>query len=299
MFTSMKLPLRSVIIAALVAPCSALPLSAQAGSDIHVGDLLLGPSSVEIRGVYNATDRPGYDNQPWFAPDGASLLYARIDDERPDIYRYVFADRSSVRLTETPGGDLSPSAFGETGEFLALSNGSVDDGPWGVWRFSASGEPIAPLIDPVYVANYYGIANEQVVLGWLAEGDGVLQRADRNDGTVTFVRDRVAPSPPQRIPGDSGMSIAEPNFLGQIWIKRLDLDSWEVTPIVPVVGQGWHYAWTPDGRLLMADGEAIFLRDPDTDEDWREVARFPGMGSISRVVVSADGTRIAFVAEGS
>ena len=93
------------------------------------------------------------------------------------------------------------------------------------------------------------------------------------------------------------MSIVEPDFTGQMWIKRIDLDSGAVTPIVPAVGDGWHYSWTPDGRLLMADGDAVHVRDPDADDEWRMVARFPELGTISRIVVSPDGTRIALVAE--
>ena len=37
--------------------------------------------------ITNLTDRNGYDNQPFFTPDGQSLLYTSSRDDQTDIYR--------------------------------------------------------------------------------------------------------------------------------------------------------------------------------------------------------------------
>ena len=57
----------------------------------------------------NITNWTGYDNQPFFLPDGRSLLYTSIrEDGQADIYRYDLGSGLSVRLTATPESEYSP-----------------------------------------------------------------------------------------------------------------------------------------------------------------------------------------------
>jgi len=291
-----KLAIRGSLVLLLLATAAA-PASAQREFDIHVAEIAIGASSIEITSVRNATDRPGYDNQPWFTRDGGSILYARMDDGETDIFRYDLDDAESTRVTDAPEWELSPSTLDGSDDFLA-KGGGADPEARGLWRYSPSGEPLGPFMEPMFNPNYYGVADSETVLGWLYDdGNGTLVWADRSDGSVVPIRDRVAPSPPQAIPGETAMSIVEPNFLGRMWIKRLDLETREITPIVEAAGDGdgFYYAWTPDGRILMPDGEAIFVRDPDGPDEWDEVARFPGIGEITRIVLSPTGTHLAFV----
>ena len=92
------------------------------------------------------------------------------------------------------------------------------------------------------------------------------------------------------------MSFIEANMTGQMTVMRLEPRTLEITPIMPAVGDGWDFVWTPDGRILMGEGNAIFIRDPNGDDTWTEVARVPELDEITRLAVSADGERIAFVA---
>lgn len=271
------------------------PASAQADSEIYVAELSFGTNGVEIGPAVNATNHPGYDNQPWFTADGRSIVYPRMDDGESDIYRYDLDTGAVTRLTNTPGNELSPSVVDSSGEFLTMAGG---DGPQNrdLWRYSAAGEPIAPFMEPAVQVAYYGIAASGTLIAWLNDGNGTLVRIPAGGGTAVPFRDRVAPVPPQRIPGETALSIVEPDFTGQMWIKRLDPETLEPTPIVAAIGEAWHHAWTPDGWILMADGEAIFAVDPNGSVGWNEIARFPGVGSISRIVVSPSGNRVAFVA---
>jgi len=273
--------------------------SAQAppDSDIWIAELTLGPNSVALGPAHNATDRPGYDNQPWFTPDGSGFVYSRGEGEVTDIFRYDLADGTSTRITDTPWGEYSPTPADDgTGNLFAVGGGG-DPLVMGLWRYSAEGVPMNPMVESAPEnTGYFGIFDDALMFAWINDGEGTLVHVDRTADTLTPFRDRTAPLPPKRIPGEAAMSFTEPNMVGQMWIMRLDPHTLEVTRIAPGVGDGYDFIWTPDGRILMADGEVIYALDPDGDEGWTEVARFPGVGEITRFAVSPGGTHLAFVA---
>lgn len=58
----------------------------------------------------NITNRPGYDNQPAFDPDGSRIYYASIQaDNQADIYFYDLKSKKNQRLTSTPESEYSPT----------------------------------------------------------------------------------------------------------------------------------------------------------------------------------------------
>jgi hypothetical protein len=67
--------------------------------------------------------------------------------------------------------------------------------------------------------------------------------------------------------------------------------------IAPIPAGGEFFAWTADGTLLAGVGSHIVQWEP-LARRWSEVASFAGLGlrDVSRLALSADGTKIAFVA---
>ncbi len=58
----------------------------------------------------NITGRKGYDNQPFFTPDGKSILYVSIrEDNQADVYRYDLGKQQASRLTKTKESEYSPN----------------------------------------------------------------------------------------------------------------------------------------------------------------------------------------------
>ena len=64
----------------LLVTASVSSAHAQGSTDIFVAPLRQEGRSVTIGAPVNVTRRAGYDNQPSFTPDGASLLYTSIGD---------------------------------------------------------------------------------------------------------------------------------------------------------------------------------------------------------------------------
>src|SRR6185295_12961718 len=57
----------------------------------------------------NISNNPGYDSQPGFLPDGSGVLFSSVrGGTQYDIYKYDFASRNVVQVTNTPDNENSP-----------------------------------------------------------------------------------------------------------------------------------------------------------------------------------------------
>ena len=76
--------------AAVLLALLAAPLAAQAppGTDIFLIPLSGTGGTLKTGVPRNITARAGYDNQPFFSPDGRSLYYTSQREGQTDIYRY-------------------------------------------------------------------------------------------------------------------------------------------------------------------------------------------------------------------
>src|SRR5262249_42680455 len=91
----------------------AAPLTAPAppGARIYLGGLRGRPGEVVAEAVKNVTNRPGYDNQPHFSPDGKTLFYTSVRDGQSDIYRVDLASGAITAFTNTPESEYSPTVM--------------------------------------------------------------------------------------------------------------------------------------------------------------------------------------------
>ena len=105
-------PLRGVVAGALVLSLGAVPLLAQPpatppspaptpapavppmATDIYLLDLDARGGKLGLGKPTRLTDRAGYDNQPFFAPDGRSIYFTAIEGGQSDIQRYDLAGRT-------------------------------------------------------------------------------------------------------------------------------------------------------------------------------------------------------------
>lgn len=281
----------------LVAVALASPAAAQMPStDIYVADLRVDGRVVEIGTPRNATARPGYDNQPWFLPDGSAFLYNADMGGQTDVFRFDLATWTSTRLTDTPENEFSPSLTRDGREMLVV-RWPADMSTGALWRYTPEGDPVAPHAASVDRIGYYGVVRDSAFVVFV------------NDSVRTFVlvdsrgprrlRTGIAGSPPQHIPGTNAVSFMMPAEDGRVWIHRAELDSGAVTPIAPAAGESLSYAWLPGNVLLMPSGNAVYALDPWSEAEWREVVRFDdaSLASIVRIAVSPTGDRVAFVVE--
>jgi len=77
---------RLALCLGMLSPMAAL---AQPGSDVWLLDLVDDYGNIRLENPVNISHNTGYDNQPYFLPNGGGILFAsQIDGGQVDILRY-------------------------------------------------------------------------------------------------------------------------------------------------------------------------------------------------------------------
>lgn len=280
-------------------------LNASAGSlgaqvpdtDIYLANITHRDGKTEIGEPVNVTARAGYDNQPWFLPDGRSFFFVAQHDGQTDVFEYRLRTRTMRRLTNTPESEYSPML---TPDGRAMTVVRVEqDSAQHLWLFSRAGAPLRRAPGDVIGVGYYARADAGTYALFLADSLRSFVLSDVRSGVVTTITTGLAGSAPQRIPGARAVSIVRADSARGRWIERVDLATRQRTAIVAARTGSPHYVWTRRGSILMAEGSSIAEFIPGRDSTWRQVATFsaPGLQRISRLALSPREDRIAIVSE--
>lgn len=265
-------------------------------TDIFIFDLALSEGKATIADPENATDRQGYDNQPFFTPDSTSFVYSRGDDYQTDAYEYDLNTKQSTQLTASYGTEFSPTPIYDNSALLFVSdrNGSVWQGERAnpnepKWFLEASDnrEPIG-----------YFALNQKTndLLYWSRYGFS-MALVNQNDSSYHFVAGNTPPATPHVIPKTNLFSFVHRQMNEQVWIKSLDPKSKAITPLIAVNGSNYNYTWAPDQSILMIQDGVLYQAKPYIGETWSEVAILAehGITNANRLAVSPNGKRLAVV----
>ncbi|MGH8264167.1 MAG: hypothetical protein ACRETU_01580 [Steroidobacterales bacterium] len=254
----------------------------------------------------NVTHRAGYDNQPRFLPDGRSLLYTADDESGgTNIYRLNLTTGQRDRVTSTPESEFSPTLM------LDGRNISVvriePDLRQRLWRFEL---PVRkrdiPVLNykfqrvleaPEPVGYHVWIDERTLVLFVLGEPNS-LYLADVPTGRSEKIAGPIGRSL-HRIPNTKLASFVDLTDEKNTRIRSVDPATHELKDIVrPLRAGDVDYAWTPDGRIVMAQESVLMAWDPKTGGPWLTLADFSsaGLQKITRIAFSPDGKQVALVA---
>lgn len=270
------------------------------GMDIYITPLSWVGGIPAIGEVVNATDRPGYDNQPAFTRDGTGFYFTSGDSANTEIWRCSLDCSQRTRITDTPesseysprptpaGGIISyiyqaPGGYGgqvwyddpEGGNARAASQA----GPNGYYAFNADMTRLAvfALEEPVALKVFGRFEDTEPVT--VAENIGRALYAAPDHESVYFTLPRE----------DGGFALHETDFTGEI-----------VTHVFDMPGEAQDYAVfsLPDGRdaFFAVDQGVLMMRT--RERPWHSVADLSvhGLGGITRLAVSPARTHLAIVA---
>lgn len=275
------------------APADYRPTAGGAPStDIWIGRLDRTGGALALRELVNATDRDGYDNQPAFDPGGGFLYYtSAVDSTQTEVFRRDLATGSTEQVTRTPGAsEFSPTFVPGQEAFSAIHE---TRGKQYLWRYSAAGDEIGPVFSTVEPVGYHAWADERTVVAFVLGDPPTLQIGDAISGTVRVVAENPGRSI-HRIPGGDAVSFVRKVADDEWWIERLDPATGTTERLARTLPGREDYAWTPEGEMLMGDGGTLHAWTPESG--WTEVELAAvAAGEISRIAVSADGTRVALV----
>jgi len=264
--------------------------------DIFLGSLAFDGSTIVMDGLHNVTDRDGYDNQPHFTSDGSGFYYTVVDTAgRADIYRYDVAREESSQVTVTIESEYSATPMPD-GAHISLIRVERDS-TQRLWRFTRDGEDPAVLLDSIFPVGYHAWGDSTTIALFVLGTPPTLQLADTRNGTAEIIESNIGRSL-HRIPGRHAISFVHKQSDTEWWIKELDLDTREISPLVKTLSGSEDYAWHPGGGVLMGSGTVMYWWEPGAT-GWVKVADLApqGLGNITRIAVSPDGERIAIVAD--
>jgi len=257
----------------------------------HNGRMKFGPPA-------RISDWDGYNNQPFFLPDGKGLLYTSIRaDKQADIYRYDLGNATTTRITETTESEYSPTLMPD-GKHISVVRVDADF-TQRLWKF-----PLAPgapslVLENIKPVGYHWWLDGHTLALFVLGGSGkpsTLQLADVQTGKAEVIAEnpgRIL----RRIPHENKFSFVHKVSEQEWLIKAFDLKTRTIATIVKTFPGVEDYAWTPAGVILMAKDSKLFIWTK-SDWAWQEVADFSraGLKNITRIAVSPKGDRIAVVA---
>ena len=267
------------------------------GTDIFLAELHERGGRMAIGAPVNATHRPGYDNQPCFAPDGRSVLYTSVAGGQADIWRYDLAAGRSVPLTTTPESEYSATPLPNGSGFSVVRVEA--DSTQRLWWFDWDGGHPALILPGVKPVGYHAWGDATTVALFVLGQPATLQIADLRTGTAMVVARDIGRGV-QRVPGEGRPAISfVQKGADSIWsVSVINLATRQIRPLVRTLPGVDQYAWTPSGVLLMAKGAKLYQWSPSRGADWEEVADFAakGLENITRLAVSRQGDHLALVA---
>ncbi|MEJ2503334.1 MAG: hypothetical protein P8177_08480 [Gemmatimonadota bacterium] len=271
--------------------------AAQTPTDIYLLELERTGGPVVARGAPRpVTDRPGYDNQPFFTADGA-ILYTSIRDGQADTYRYDPNTGRTERVLRTPESEYSPTPMPGIDRFSVVR--VEPDSAQRLWSFASDGSDGRLVLENVEPVGYHGwLSADRVALYVLGDdaAPSTLRVADTSTGAARVVAERIGRSI-QPVPGTEAVTFTQEVDDGW-WIREYSLAPDSVRTIGRLLGPDAYHSWLPDGTLLTGHGTQVLRFDPD-EREWVPIADMAdaGLGTVTRLAASPDGGRLAVVVD--
>jgi Tol biopolymer transport system component len=277
--------------------CTYLGFS-QTDLDVFVMDFTLNDEIMNISGLKNISNNPGYDSQPFFT-DNNQLLYAGIQNGQTDIVMYNLSTSSSniVNIT-TPGGEYSPKQIPGSKDIAAVR---LD--PKGLQRLYSYKQTgtnqgaSRKLLDTLEVAYFAFFDNNRIVASVLGTNQLNLVVANLKTKQVTPYIENSGRSI-HNIPQSTYVSYTLSNEDKNMDVYILDLDQGRESFFVCQLPVGVQdHCWINDSQLLLGSGSKIYLYDMFGAQQWEQVADLAQyeISDINRIAVNPLGNKIALV----
>jgi hypothetical protein len=268
---------------------------AQGRTDIFVAPLRQSGRSVMIGAPVNVTHRSGYDDQPSFTPDGASLLYTSIGgDGQADTWKVRLAGGArSSRLTNTALGVYSPSVMPDGQSFSVIR--VERDSTQRLWKFALGGGEPMLVLERVKHVGYHVWLDARTVFVYVLGNPTTLQIADVVSGNATEVASNIGRGL-VKVPHHDAVNFVQIVRDSGQWLAEYDLAKKSVRRLGRLPQGANYVAWTPGGALITAANSTIYRWD---DGSWVVAADVAAAGvrNISRLAINPAGDQLAFVAE--
>jgi len=269
--------------------------NAQQGSDIYLFNFKLDDNNFYISNAQNITNSPGYDNQPFFSPDGSSLFYASDDGfGQTDIFKYNLSAKSQRRLTYSPESEYSPTVTPDEAYISCII--LKRDGEQKLWKYPINGA-VPNKVSNIDKIGYHAWLNDSSIYAFILGTPNTLEsiKVGANESNKVDVNPGVTI---QKIPGTEKISYVSMSEKKGWHINSYDPSSNTIETIIHTVSpKSEFYTWTPTGILISGDGHKLYKFNPKLDSDWVELADLTDykIENFTRLAINYDASLIAIV----
>lgn len=269
----------------------------QAETEVYLFDLELGNGKPVLTNPKNISNNPGYDNQPSFWDDD-SVLFASTRKEQTDVLKFNVKEGStSSWLTyTTAGSEYSPLRIPNKNAFSAIR---LDvDGLQRLYEYNVKTSESTPITD-LKIGYHVWFNDHILVVTVLVDNRMDLMIIDLEKSTQKTVYKNVGRSL-QIIPGTELVSFISKK--SKIWqIMSLNPLTGVAKNITNVLGQEEDICWLDENTIITGAGKKLLSLDIGSDAVWETIIEFPQeeINNISRIAISPNRKRLAFVAEES
>lgn len=248
--------------------------------------------------VFNITNRSGYDNQPAWDGNGR-LMYTLQYQGQTDIAAIDFEAATNANVITTPESEYS-AGLTPDGRNIAVIRVERDS-TQRLWRFPKGGGEPAVVLRDIKPVGYFAWLDSTTLALFVLGSPNTLQIADTRSGAGRVVTTNIGRSL-QRVPG--GRRASYLHRAGTRWVL-------ETVDPTPLAGGGFDIdtlgvmpdsadfvVWRSATELYTAAGGRILRRRlPATTWELVDDLTDLGIRRISRLALSPDGRRLAFVAD--
>nr|MDP9194993.1 hypothetical protein [Acidobacteriota bacterium] len=260
-------------------------------TEVWIGALDLRDGGFAVSDLKNISNHRGYDNQPSFLPDGASLLFtteaSSLDETGLGVHavRYDIAKDKATPLPLARGFSPTPSS---DGKIMLLRQG-------GVWLHDARGKLLRAVVETKEAGYFQRFEDDRWVLFMNDKDRRIVLYDPVSHALETMITGAI--TAPYRVPGERAVTFAVQDK-ETLTLHRLDIDEKRVSLLATIpFRSGGHHVWTPRKTIFIASGAQIHEWDPAKPDQWPVVHRFeePDFQGITRIALSPASDRIAIV----
>ena len=264
--------------------------------DIFLVTLSRNGGKLVVTGARNATNRPGYDNQPNWSADGNTLFYTSVrEDAQADIWRLTPGTSASVRVTTTAAESeysATPMPHRNAISVIRVERDSTQR----LWSVPLDGSPSTVVLERIKPVGYHTWANDTLLALFVLGSPNTLQLASTTTGRGDTIVTGIGRS--LHTTREGQVSFVHKVSNDEWWLTILDPMTRQQRRLVKMPRRVEDYAWTPDGLVLLGEGSVLKSYDPRRGGDWEVVADLAqyGITGITRLSVSPRGDAVAVVA---
>ncbi|MEZ5046843.1 MAG: hypothetical protein R2831_07600 [Chitinophagaceae bacterium] len=253
--------------------------------------------------------KKGYNNQPYFSPDGDGIYYtSSIDTSNTELFFYKFKNKKSKRLTRTKEPEYSPK-FTPDMENISCVRVEKDKTTQHFYIYNKRGKkPICILPDLKSIGYYEWIKQNEFLSFELPEPFYLVKHnlsSHHADTLATHIGRTFYYLKTKNLASYVDKSDSNKWYIKTISGKQLaqsnSLPQQEYETLAETLPHEEDYCFLQNGSILMGhDGKLYILSNPfrNNQNTWQEIADLSKLGihKFYRISISNDNTKIAIVA---